>query len=919
MIDKKSILGYAVGSPYRNNPYININTPQGLIDMSNTDIPLLAVDETGYSKVLPPFSGTHKFRGKKVKEIPLAKKGGIKKQKGGYSAEDLYNFLFEDDEEDVKPKQKEQQPTAPSEEELQQQYAAREKQLNDKENYLTALSVAMQDFDNPYTQSANYDFRKEKVGDFGKQIIGDISSGLGYTPQFNSVFRTPEKQQQLINQGFGVPNSWHLTGDAVDMKPSDWAKLPSSYQQMLRGKYDVVYHNNHYHVEPKGKRYQRGGNITGPIGFLNSYMTGDKFKERYTKMNGEGDYEFPKQWMGYQVNRYNPLVVESRPTGSQAFKNEITAQSQGYPNRSVVLDQSQAKKLNSSLYSEILPHEHSHNMRRLTKLEEGNFAHEEINPKAGELYEKFSNSVSDYKRNGYSEFLSKTPNNHDFQPDEQYSDLNALRYLMYKNGLYDTRKGDLDKKTFEKIKNNPNIKNSFIYQRLSKHFDDDSIIWLNNNIASIEQSNSNEAKYGGSMKKYQRGGTLPPSFYNNLYKPQSGDIQNHFADQLPRNINPETIEQARDKVFQGEKKRLASNGRVGTAPILDEVQKANMIAKKQAYWEDAGYNTDETGRPLGQKPLYNLGEKIAPIQKVAGDLTEGAMLLDGALGARALVTKGLHRQIVKNSPKLLNELESQVAEGNQWLKDWYSNPISQERYKNFMHTPLKRQVDDRDVMMAELSDYINSKKVGSININRSLKGPTAAKIGYQNMDDLLSGQDIVYPTTDKLTQNSLGVYYRNSKDAWVDIAHPEFKYGNFDIPNTTVHEGVHKLTNGEIGLTDNARKAFSKAFELDDPIVVSKYDKYLTNPTEIHARIGELRKTYGLKPETDVTSNMVNGIIEEGLDGKTSVDPRFFELLKDKKQFKWLMNNAPVAVPAIIGTAAISNKKKKGGKFNPYK
>jgi hypothetical protein len=63
--------GYRDDSPYRNRESIDINTPNGLIDMSNTGIPLLA-----NGRYLPPYSGMHKFNTNKVKEIPIRQNGG---------------------------------------------------------------------------------------------------------------------------------------------------------------------------------------------------------------------------------------------------------------------------------------------------------------------------------------------------------------------------------------------------------------------------------------------------------------------------------------------------------------------------------------------------------------------------------------------------------------------------------------------------------------------------------------------------------------------------------------------------------------------------------------------------------------------------------------------------------------------------
>ncbi len=116
-----SKLGYSKGSPYRNRKSLTINTPGGLIDMSNTDIPLYAQDETGFAKILPPHSGMHQFPGTKVTETrmnPYMQKGG--------SAN--YEFLFGDDEEEDAPA------TAPTETEAEQddpQTARVRKQMRD--------------------------------------------------------------------------------------------------------------------------------------------------------------------------------------------------------------------------------------------------------------------------------------------------------------------------------------------------------------------------------------------------------------------------------------------------------------------------------------------------------------------------------------------------------------------------------------------------------------------------------------------------------------------------------------------------------------------------------------------------------------------------------------------------------------------
>ena len=77
MEDQKDISkqGYKDDSPYKDRPYLDIHTPNGVIDMTDVSIPLLA-----NNVLLGPNSGLHKFDTNMVREIPLARYGGSVKQ-----------------------------------------------------------------------------------------------------------------------------------------------------------------------------------------------------------------------------------------------------------------------------------------------------------------------------------------------------------------------------------------------------------------------------------------------------------------------------------------------------------------------------------------------------------------------------------------------------------------------------------------------------------------------------------------------------------------------------------------------------------------------------------------------------------------------------------------------------------------------
>ena len=69
-----STYGYSDFSPFRNQDYLDIYSPNGVIDMSNTGIPLLA----NGGRYLPPYSGLHQFDTPWIREIPLMEEGGDK-------------------------------------------------------------------------------------------------------------------------------------------------------------------------------------------------------------------------------------------------------------------------------------------------------------------------------------------------------------------------------------------------------------------------------------------------------------------------------------------------------------------------------------------------------------------------------------------------------------------------------------------------------------------------------------------------------------------------------------------------------------------------------------------------------------------------------------------------------------------------
>jgi hypothetical protein len=192
---------------------------------------------------------------------------GGKKQMGGnpYSQEELFNFIFDDEDQEI-GNTKGAKPTAPTVEEVDVQVAmndldAQRRMLASEQNDALAMEQIMGTNQsqrmtgiNPYSDDimSSGQFGAQNVGNFGRQIYGQLATDLGYAPVANSIYRSQQQQEALIASGApAVKNSWHLTGNAIDLKPADWHRLTDEQQQFYRNNYDVVTHNNHYHIEPK--------------------------------------------------------------------------------------------------------------------------------------------------------------------------------------------------------------------------------------------------------------------------------------------------------------------------------------------------------------------------------------------------------------------------------------------------------------------------------------------------------------------------------------------------------------------------------------------------------------------------------------------------------------------------------------------
>jgi hypothetical protein len=457
------------------------------------------------------------------------------------------------------------------------------------------------------------------------------------------------------------------------------------------------------------------------------------------------------------------------------------------------------------------------------------------------------------------------------------------------------------------------------------------------NIMPTTEAEKEITRIGNSFKNYENSQGVP-KFTDNYY--QTNPTQDNLRTEFHRKSDVDLgyTKLAREEAARQERLRQsgvirettdadreAQNRRdytlLGRAQSLGrgDFNPLTVIAGAADYLNPAFYyyTAKDLGRGLGQvgEGVYNLD---------AGQLGSG--LFQSGLSALNLVPAAANVNKVANTvyrgiPKIaLNKTAAQAERtaGVDWLRKWYSQPDIKSRFNQQIYN--SKTADDA-VSSIYKKNLVTGETQNSrfINIDKSPMNNLAAieakanygelKYGFKN-DPIVSlkyGQDI--PATHK---NYLGVNAGfGSYGGYTNVypEHPAFFYTKFNpkatwkpsVKGTTVHEGTHWLTSGDQGLSDAAKSMFREPFSLSKR--VTKHDKYLTKPTEIHARLNELRAQYNLGPT--VERSQVDKIVSDGLKGKTTVDKRFFELLKDNQSFTDLFNTAmSVSVPLGVGLGA---------------
>jgi hypothetical protein len=273
-----------------------------------------------------------------------------------------------------------------------------------------------------------------------------------------------------------------------------------------------------------------------------------------------------------------------------------------------------------------------------------------------------------------------------------------------------------------------------------------------------------------------------------------------------------------------------------------------------------------------------------------------------------------------------NKNRQAIAEGNAWLKNWIDDPITQAK----IDTDLGWIPERNNILKDQFSlGYEQAKSFTPL----SKEYPFSEQfkdLFVRNQPHIHSGNSgVSYLHRRDPYSRSIGEMFSNPKlnSSWISrnlsMSKPMRK-------STTIHEGTHDWTSDfllrESGQLDDIKKLYpDKIKEINknwqslrdqgiNPSTVMGTENanlgYLADPTEVHARVMELRQLLGMTPEQSVmvTPEKAADIIRiiQKPENAKFIDPKFLDVIEsDPKKLASLFNRLWATAPIGIGAAGV--------------
>lgn len=395
----------------------------------------------------------------------------------------------------------------------------------------------------------------------------------------------------------------------------------------------------------------------------------------------------------------------------------------------------------------------------------------------------------------------------------------------------------------------------------------------------------------------------------------------------------------------------------------DQIEEVHKAMSSNPWETDApNMSSSEPSPKLGIDGINPLDNNIS-LKNFTKD--DGSVIVD-PLESLNLISQQFKGSLKKGRKAAINK-------GNQSLDDWVKHPATQKKVSNLYKTQrnkliqridrIENQVKASEEAMQEIrnlnndplkSIVLDSKKLNETNaLNDEYAETAKKKINelWDKIDKLDKGerealsftpdskyyplsrqvQDFFSKNSEQIHSDNKGVYYGPKDErsgSWIS-RHPQYSFE--DIASTTMHEGTHQWTkaNAELDQSGELDIIFSNINPKLKNVVITWTQLrnkgidpatkmgadladwgYVANPTEVHARIMQLREHFKLTPAMEVTPEMAQNILTEIKKGTTPITraDKFARIMTDAGSFANLFNGLRVMVPIAgavgVGTAS---------------
>ncbi len=510
-MDLQSMLGYAYNSPFRNSPYLDIQTPEGLITMENTPIDLLGVDNLGnVKKMKAGKKNPYKFPGNQVREIPMQTGGRppirvtdpndprILAYQDSLAAHNqnvdyLNKTLTTGFGQRYWPIDLKSRQDLTRDQVIQAKMKAFGTTRADEDSDLSQLDVFNKGTNSPNRATNYVRFWKpgeahtepnlaEEIPMFQKPVqpylyqkrpirptdVGDVNyqeppisvQGAGYKPL--SFSQTPTKYSLTYRDESSPTKDKTIYFDTIEQ----WrAAVSSPYYKALSTE------EGNGRATASGYKLQTGGEVQEVKNFYTDYLNSPKYTER---LKGMG-YENPTQTRDNRLAELQGVKVTNVLGDSSRYLRDRNL---------INFDADERRKYGISRYGNAA-HEFSHPLGAVGFTGMTLRGNQYLNPNEIAAFDNGNNKIN------------QTVDPHDWHAGETKADMDTFRFFLNKAGIYNTGTQDFNKDFLNKARQNKDMMNDFNVKRFLSKYSDDDVVRLMNTIAASNTLDNPMAQSGG--------------------------------------------------------------------------------------------------------------------------------------------------------------------------------------------------------------------------------------------------------------------------------------------------------------------------------------------------------------------------------------------------------------------------------------